>query len=70
MQKQNNNNDLVRYAGMGAQIFASLGISVFIGYKADRWLAVPIPLLVWLLPFIVLIGMIYKLVKDTSKRKN
>jgi hypothetical protein len=69
MQKQNNNSDLMRYAGMGAQIFASLGIGVFIGYKADRWLAIPIPLLVWLLPLMLLLVFIYKLVKDT-KQKN
>jgi hypothetical protein len=69
MPKQSNNSDLVRYAGMGAQIFSSLAISVFVGYKADKWMNLRIPLLVWLLPFVVLVMMIYKLVKDT-KRKN
>ena len=59
----------MRYAGLGAQIFASLGIAVFIGYKADDWTNTPIPLLVWILPLIILIGMIYRLIKDTSKRK-
>ena len=64
-----NNSDVLRYAGLGAQIFVSLGIAVYAGYKADQWLAPPIPLLVWLLPFLVLSVMIYKLVKETSKRK-
>lgn len=59
----------MRYAGLGGQIFASLGIAVFAGYKADAWLNVPLPLLVWILPFIVLCMMIYKLIKETSKRK-
>jgi hypothetical protein len=69
-QKQNKpSNDLIRYAGLGAQIFASLGIAVFIGYKADDWLNTPIPLLVWSIPLVVLIGMIYRLIKDTSKKK-
>jgi len=62
-------NDLLRYAGLGAQIFASLGISVFVGYKVDDWVNSPIPLLVWILPLIILIGMIYRLIKDTSKKK-
>lgn len=62
-------NDLLRYAGLGAQIFASLGIAVFIGYKIDDWINTPIPLLVWILPLLILIGMIYRLIKDTSKRK-
>jgi hypothetical protein len=68
-QKPGNTSDIMRYAGLGAQIFVSLGIAVFAGYKADKWLKTPIPLLVWILPFIVLCTMIYKLIKETSKRK-
>lgn len=69
-QKQNKRpDDLLRYAGLGAQIFASLGIGVFIGYKGDDWLDTPIPLLVWIIPLLILIGMIYRLIKDTSKRQ-
>ena len=68
-QKRSNNTDLLRYAGLGTQIFVSLGIAVFAGYKADQWIDIPFPLLVWMLPFIILALMIYKLVKDTSKRK-
>lgn len=70
-QKQNKpSNDLLRYAGLGSQIFVSLGLAVFAGYKLDGWLNTPIPLLVWILPFLVLAMMIYKLIKDTSKRKD
>ena len=68
-RKPGNNSDVLRYAGLGAQIFVSLGIAVYAGYKADQWIKISIPLLVWLLPFAVLAVMIYKLVKDTSKRK-
>jgi hypothetical protein len=69
-QKHSKSNDLLRYAGLGAQIFVSLGIAVFAGYKADKWIQTPFPLFVWLLPFIVLVIMIYKLIKDTSKPNN
>ena len=68
-QKQNNNKELLRYAGLGTQIFVSLGIAVFAGYKADQWINISFPLMVWLLPFIVLAFMIYKLVRETSKPK-
>lgn len=68
-QKPSYTNDLARYAGLGAQLFVSLGLAVFIGYKADQWLHLPLPLLVWLLPFAVLCVLIYKLVKDTSTTK-
>ena len=67
-QKPGNNNDLMRYASLGTQIFVSLGIAVFAGYKLDHWLHIALPLFVWLLPFLVLCLMIYKLIKETSKR--
>jgi hypothetical protein len=69
-QRSTPTNDLMRYAGLGSQILVSLGIAVFAGYKIDRWLKMPLPLLVWLLPLIVLIGIIYKLIKETSGKKN
>jgi hypothetical protein len=69
-QKQSKNNaDLMRYAGLGAQIFVSLGLGVFAGYKADKWLSMPLPLFVWLLPLVILCMMIYKLIRETSKKK-
>jgi len=60
----------MRYAGLGSQILVSLGIAVFAGYKIDKWLKMPLPLLVWLLPLIVLVAIIFKLIKETSSRKN
>jgi uncharacterized membrane protein len=68
-QRKSNNSDLARYAGLGAQIFVSLGIAVFAGYKADKWLKISFPLLVWFLPLGILCMMIYKLIKETSKKK-
>ena len=62
-----NNSDLIRYASLGTQFLVSLGLAVFLGVKADNWLKISAPLLVWLLPLIVLIGMLYKIIKDTSK---
>lgn len=61
-------SDLMKYAGLGMQIFVSLGLAVFAGYKADQWLGMHFPVFVWVLPLIVLFLMIYKLIKETSKR--
>jgi len=69
-KKSTPTSDLMRYAGLGSQILVSLGLAVFAGYKVDKWLKLPLPLLVWLLPLIVLIAMIYKLIKETSGKKN
>ena len=70
-QRSNNNySDLLRYASMGTQIFVGLGLAVFIGLKIDKWLKISAPLLVIILPVIVLVGIIYKIVKETSKQKD
>ncbi len=68
-KKPSSTNDLMRYAGLATQLFAMLAIAVFAGYKADGWLQMPIPILVWVLPLLFLSITIYKLIKDTSKRK-
>lgn len=70
MPEQNNApNDLLRYAGLGGQILVAIGLAVFVGLKADGWLHIAFPLLVWLLPLLVVSATIYKLIKDTSKKK-
>lgn len=60
---------LWQYAGIGGQIFVSLGIGVFAGLKADEWLKFKFPLFVWVLPLLILIAMIAKLIKSTSNKK-
>jgi hypothetical protein len=68
--KQNRQNtDLMRYAGWGTQLFVSLGLAVFIGMKIDRWANFSMPLLVWILPFFILVVMIYQLVKDATPQE-
>jgi len=59
----------MRYAGLATQIFVSLGIAVFAGFKIDGWIGIKFPLLVWLLPFLVLGFTIYKLIKETSRKE-
>jgi hypothetical protein len=60
-------NELLKYAGLAGQLFIAIGLAVFAGYNIDKWLQPPVPLLVWVLPFVVLSMMIYKLIKETSK---
>lgn len=62
------NRVLLQYAGLGAQLLVALGLAVFIGLKGDEKFRFSFPLLVWLLPLLVLIGMMYKIIRDTSKK--
>ncbi|MDP9230986.1 MAG: hypothetical protein M3O67_10015 [Bacteroidota bacterium] len=68
-QSNKNYNDLWRYAGLTMQIFIALGLGVFIGLRIDKWLNFSVPVLVLILPLLMLSGLIYKLIKETSKRK-
>ena len=61
-----NNKQLFRYAGLGAQLLAAIGLSVFIGMKADKWLHTS-SLLTVILPLLALIGIFYKLIRETGK---
>ncbi|MDB5232123.1 MAG: AtpZ/AtpI family protein [Chitinophagaceae bacterium] len=68
-QKTNSNRHLLlRYAGLTMQILVGLGLAVFAGYYADRFLKFAYPLFVWILPLIVIITMIVRVIKDTSSK--
>ena len=70
-QKPNKSkSDLMRYAGLGMQLFVSLSLAVFAGYKVDKWIAMKFPVFVWVLSLVVLFLIIYKLIKETSKRND
>jgi F0F1-type ATP synthase assembly protein I len=66
--RKETNHQLIRYAGMGAQFLASIGLGIFIGIKLDKWFNFSFPLLVWLLPLFIITGLIVKIIKDTSKK--
>ena len=66
--RKETNRELMQYAGMGAQFLVSIGIGIFIGLKLDNWLNFSFPLLVWLMPLLIIIGLTIKIVKDTSKK--
>ena len=69
-KSRQNNKDLYRYAGLGAQLFAGLALAVFVGYQLDKWLKISAPLFLIGLPVVSLLGMFYKIIRDTSKTKD
>jgi uncharacterized membrane protein YjgN (DUF898 family) len=70
MEKTPKGNDrlLRKYLGLATQIMLSLALAVFAGIKLDKWLSFSSPLLVWILPLLVLVVMIWQVIKDTSKK--
>jgi hypothetical protein len=69
INNKESNRQLLRYGGLAMQFFVSIGLCVFIGLKADKWLKISMPLLVWLLPLLVITGIILKIIKETAKKK-
>lgn len=67
-RNNNNNKDLLRYAGLGTQLLAAIGIAVFAGIKLDKWLHT-FPLLACVLPLLVLAGLFYKVFRETSRTR-
>ncbi|MHA4809815.1 AtpZ/AtpI family protein [Flavitalea flava] len=68
--KPDNRRELLRYAGLSTEVVASVGLSIFIGVKADKWLHVSFPLLTWALPLLVIVVLIVKLIKESSKNRD
>ena len=66
---QNNNQSLLKYAGLATQFAIAIALAVFIGKKADGWFALKSPMLVWILPLVFIIAIILKIVKDTAPKK-
>jgi hypothetical protein len=62
--------ELIRWAGLGTEMVASVGLSVFLGVKADKWLKLSFPILSWLLPLLVIAGLLINLVRSGSKKNN
>jgi F0F1-type ATP synthase assembly protein I len=65
-----NRNLLMQYAGFAMQLLVGIGIGVWFGMKLDQWMHIPVPVLVWLLPLLVIIATIIKAIKDTGNTKD
>ncbi len=66
LKQPSNNNLLYQYMGFTFQLLAGIGLAVYAGFWADKWIKPGIPVFIWLLPLLVIIAAIVKAVKDTS----
>jgi len=69
-RKISNRRELLRYAGLSSEVFASVGIALFLGVKADKWLKLSFPMFSVSLPLLVIIALIVRLVKESSRKKD
>jgi hypothetical protein len=66
--KKTPDNFLLQYAGMAFQFLAAIGITVFVGLKLDKLLRWTMPVWVWVLPLLVITGMIISVIRNSSKK--
>lgn len=64
---KSNKQLLLEYSGFAFTLMASAGIATYFGLKLDDWVQFDFPVFVWLLPFIIIVILIFKAIKDTSK---
>jgi hypothetical protein len=62
--------ELLRYAGLSSEVVASVGVSLFLGMKADKWLKVSFPILSWALPLLVIVVLLVNLIRQGPGKKN
>lgn len=61
---------LVYYAGLAGQVAASVGFSVWLGMKADKWFKVNFPIFSWVVPLLVIVVVLVQLIKANSGKKD
>ena len=69
-KKPQNNNLLMQYLSFAWQLIAGIAIFVYLGMLTDRWINTSTPLLIWIFPLLVIVGMMIKVIRDTSKKKD
>ncbi len=59
----------MRYASLGSQLIAAIGLAVFVGLQADKWLHAS-PVFACVLPLLTLSAIFYKIYRETKRNKN
>lgn len=65
----NGNKQLLKYSGLATQFLVGIGLAVYGGMHLDRWMNFDMPLAVWILPLLLIIGVIIMIIKDTTPKK-
>jgi hypothetical protein len=61
---------LMRYAGLSGQLAASVGVAVWLGIKADKWLKLSFPIFSLVVPLVVIVFFLVQIIKANSGKKD
>jgi hypothetical protein len=59
----------MQFIGLASQFFIIIGLSLALGWKIDGWLHFKSPWLIWILPLIMIVGLLIKLIIETTKKR-
>ncbi|MDE1193296.1 MAG: AtpZ/AtpI family protein [Arachidicoccus sp.] len=64
-------NNYMLYMNYGFQLLGGVAIGIFAGKWIDKKMNLKTPLLIWIIPLLILVALLYRLVKEFSgKRKD
>jgi F0F1-type ATP synthase assembly protein I len=58
----------MRYLGLASQLFVSIGVGLWLGWKLDGFFSFQSPWLIWILPLVIVVSSLIKIIIDTNKR--
>jgi F0F1-type ATP synthase assembly protein I len=58
----------MRYLGLASQLFISIGVGLWLGWKLDGFFSFQSPWLIWILPLVIVVSSLIKIIIDTNKR--
>ena len=65
---EQNQNSFLGYASVATQLLVAFAFAAFCGKWLDLKFFSQTPILIWILPLLVGIGMIVKVIKDTDRK--
>lgn len=67
-ENKNNSSSYMKYAGLGIQMVATLGIGAWLGYKLDQYLELKFPAFLLTFVFVLFGGLMYQLYRTLNKK--
>jgi hypothetical protein len=61
---------LMRYAGLSSQVAISVGVAVWLGVSADKWLKLSFPIFSLVVPLLVIVVVLVQIIKANSGKKD
>jgi hypothetical protein len=64
-----NKPSLWKYAGLGTQFLVGIALALYAGLRVDEFFHWHSPVAVWVLPLLLIVGVMIKIIADTNTKK-